>query len=61
MTDADVDAIRVAIKRLRRWGQAFKWGGGQPTIVLASAASDALARVEERLKPQQVGLWEERE
>ena len=60
MTDPDIDALRNAIKRLRRWGQLFKWGGGYPSLVIADDASDALDRIEERLKLQQVELWEEK-
>jgi len=59
MTDPDIDALRNAIKRLQRWGQLFKWGGGHPSLVIADDASDALDRIEERLKPQQGGLWKE--
>jgi len=60
MDDPDIDALRTTIKQLRRWGQLFKWGGGYPSIAIADDASDALDRIEERLKPQQVELWEEK-
>jgi len=54
----DIAIIRNALKRLQRWGQLFRWGGGYPSLVIADDASDALDRIEERLKPQQVELWE---
>ena len=59
MPDPDIEVLRTTIKRLRRWGQTYKWGGGYPSLVIADDASDALDRIEERLKPQQVELWEE--
>ena len=59
MADPDIETLRNAINRLRRWGQTYKWGGGYPSLAIADDASDALDRIEERLKPQQVELWEE--
>ncbi len=58
MKDPDIEALRDAIKRLRRWGQTFKWGGGYHTIFIAAEASAALNGIEERLKPQQAELWD---
>ena len=59
LTDQDIEAVREAIKQLRRWGRSHRWGGGQPSLVIAASASVALDRIEERLKPQQIRLLDE--
>ena len=61
MSNTDVDSIRAAISRLRNWGRQFHRGGGAQSIVIADIASEALDRVEERLKPQQGEMWEIKE
>ena len=58
MADPDIEVLRNAINRLRRWGQTYKWGGGIQDLVLVGAANEALDRIEKRLKPRQVELWE---